>query len=48
MASAVEAELSGLFHNAQEALSMRMVLEDLGHPQPTTPIKTDKPTRKEL
>jgi hypothetical protein len=40
-ASAAEAELSALFLNAQEAKVIRLVLEELGHPQPPTPIHID-------
>ena len=41
MASAAEAEVGALYMNAQLALPMRITLEELGHPQPPTPIKTD-------
>ena len=44
MASAAEAELGALYTNAQEALPMRQCLEELGHKQPATPIKTDNST----
>ena len=44
VASAAEAETSGLFHNAQTGLSVRQILHDLGHPQPATPLKTDNST----
>ena len=40
-ASAAEAELGALFLNAQEAKIMRITLEELGHPQPPTPIHID-------
>ena len=46
VASATEAETGGIFHNAQMAISIRQVLETLGHPQPTTTIKTDNTTAK--
>lgn len=39
VASYEEAEVAGIFHNAQTALSICTILEDLGHPQPPTPIK---------
>ena len=41
MASATEAEVGALFHNAQDACPLRHTLEFLGHPQPATPIQTD-------
>ena len=41
MASAAKAEVSALYINAQEALSIRQCLIELGHPQPATPMKTD-------
>ncbi len=43
-ASAAEAELGALFLNAQEAKIMRLVLTELGHPQPPTPIHIDNTT----
>ena len=42
VASAAEAETAGVFHNAQIVLPIRRILEALNHPQPPTPIKTDK------
>jgi len=44
VASAAEAEIAGVFHNAQVALEIRRILEVLNHPQPPTPIKTDNST----
>ena len=44
MASAAEAELGALYTNTQEALTMRQCLEELGHNQPATPLKTDNST----
>ena len=44
MASAAEAELGALFHNAQVTEPIRACLEELGHPQPQTPLKTDNST----
>ena len=44
VSSAAEAELAGLFHNAKEACPIRICLEELGHPQPATPIVTDNST----
>lgn len=44
MASAAEAEVGALFMNARLAASMRVTLEELGHSQPATPMKTDNST----
>jgi hypothetical protein len=44
VSSAAEAELAGLFHNAKEACPLRICLEEMGHPQPATPIVTDNST----
>jgi hypothetical protein len=41
MASVAEAEVGGLFHNAQTGCPIRQTLIELGHPQPATPIQTD-------
>jgi hypothetical protein len=43
-ASAAEAELGALFLNAQEAKVLRLILEELGHPQPPIPIHIDNTT----
>jgi hypothetical protein len=43
-ASAAEAELCALFLNAKEAKVMRLTLEELGHPQPPTPIHCNNST----
>jgi hypothetical protein len=48
MSSATEAELGALFINAKTAVSMRHTLEDLGHPQPPTPMQTDNKTANDL
>jgi hypothetical protein len=44
LSSAAEAELGALFHNGNEACPLRICLEELGHPQPPTPIQTDNST----
>ena len=44
MSSAAEAELGGLYIMAREAIWMRVILEELGHKQPPTPIQTDNST----
>ena len=43
-ASAAEAELGALFVNAKEAKIIRLILQELGHPQPPTPIHIDNLT----
>ena len=43
-ASAAEAELGALFMCVQEGRIMRLILEELGHPQPATPINCDNAT----
>ena len=44
MSSAAEAEVAGLFMNAQHAVPIRLTLEDMGHPQPPTQLRTDNLT----
>jgi len=44
MASAAEAEMAGLFMNAQELILVRHALAALAHHQPPTPLKTDNST----
>ena len=44
MSSAAEAELGALYIVAQEAMYIRIILEELGHKQPPTPIQTDNST----
>jgi hypothetical protein len=44
MSSAAEAKLGTLFINAKAAVSIRQTLEELGHPQPWTPIQMDNST----
>ena len=43
-ASAAEAELGALFVNAKEGRIIRLILHELGHPQPPTPIHCDNST----
>jgi hypothetical protein len=42
--SAAEAELGELFLNVQEAKVLQLILVELGHPQPPTPIHIDNTT----
>ena len=44
MKSAAEAEVIALFMNAEELVPLRHCLEEMGHPQPPTPLKTDNST----
>ena len=41
MSSATEAELAALYIMAREAVYIRIILEQMGHKQPATPIQTD-------
>ena len=44
MSSATEAELAALYIVAKECVYIRLVLEEMGHKQPATPIQTDNST----
>ena len=44
MASAAEAELAALFTTSQEMVSLRNTLEEMGWPQPKSPIQVDNST----
>jgi hypothetical protein len=44
MLSAAEAEIGAAFLNAKEGTVLRTTLEELGHPQPPTPLQTDNTT----
>ena len=46
MGSAAEAEVAAIHMNAQEAIPFRICLEELGHKQPATIIRTDNQTAK--
>jgi hypothetical protein len=48
MASAAEAEVGAAFHNAQEACALRTLLEELGYPQPATPLVIDNQVAKNI
>jgi hypothetical protein len=41
MASATKAELAALFITAREAAYIQIILQELGHAQPATPLQTD-------
>ena len=44
MVSVAEAEVAGLFINANKAIPITHTLIKMGHPQPPTPLKTDNTT----
>jgi hypothetical protein len=44
MSSATEAEIGAVFINATEGPVLCTTLEELGHPQPPTPLEIDKTT----
>eukprot|EP00957_Ditylum_brightwellii_P183566 13982427-Ditylum_brightwellii.AAC.1 len=44
MASTTEAEIGVLFINARKGEELRLALEEMGHPQPPTPVMTDNST----
>ena len=44
MGSAAETEIGASYMNAQESLPIRVCLEEMGHPQPPTPIQVDNTT----
>jgi hypothetical protein len=46
MASATEAELAALFITAREAVHIRIILMELGHKQPATPLQTNNAMTK--
>jgi hypothetical protein len=41
LSSAIDAKLGALFYNGKDAAMLQTTLEDMGHPQPATPIQTD-------
>jgi hypothetical protein len=41
MASAMEAKLGALFHNARDSIPLRTTLIKMGHDQEATPMQTD-------
>ena len=48
MSSASEAETAALFLNCKAAIPLRIALEELGHPQPKTPVITDNTSAEGL
>jgi hypothetical protein len=41
MSSATKAKLAGLYVMAKKAIYIRIILDELGHMQPPTPLQTD-------
>ena len=44
VSSAAEAEIAATFENCKEAVMIRTTLQELGHPQPPTPVQVDNTT----
>jgi hypothetical protein len=44
MSSAAESKIGSVFLNAKEATILRTTLEEVRHPHPSTPLKTDNTT----
>ena len=44
MSSATEDELGALYINARKGVEIRNILQEMGHPQPPTPMQTDNST----
>ena len=44
VASAAKAKLGALFRNGQDGIIFRLTLENMGHPQPKTPVHCDNAT----
>eukprot|EP00957_Ditylum_brightwellii_P085263 6484506-Ditylum_brightwellii.AAC.1 len=48
MSSSAEAKVGALFINSKAAVGLRTALQEMGHPQPPTPIMTDNSTASEI
>ena len=48
MPSASEAETASLFLNCKAVIPLRTALEEMGHPQPKTPVVTDNSSAERL
>ena len=46
MSSAAKAELGAMYINARKAVEERIILEEMGHKQPATPVQVDNSTAK--
>ena len=44
MTSAADAEIGALYINTRQVVPTRYLLEEMGHPQPPTPVQTDDTT----
>ena len=44
MASASEAELDAMFYNPRKAITLRIILEEMVHPQPPTNVTANNST----
>jgi hypothetical protein len=44
MLSAAEAEFGATLYNCKEAIPLCVSLDELGHPQPATPVQVDNST----
>ena len=44
LGSAAEAEIGATYINGQEAVPIRTLLRELGHPQPAIPVQVDNST----
>jgi hypothetical protein len=44
LSSAAEAEIGALFENCKKATILRTTLDEMGYPQPATPVQTDNST----
>ena len=48
MSSAAEAKIGALYINAQKGVEERIILEEMGHIQPPTPVQTDNMTAESI
>ena len=48
MASAAETEIVSSYINGTETVPIRTTLEEMGHPQPPTPVQADNSTAEGL
>jgi hypothetical protein len=48
MSSTAEAEIGGLYINAQKGVEEHNILEEMGHLQPPTPVQTDNLTKDSI
>ncbi len=46
MSSAAEAKLGAMYINARKAFEERIILQEMGHEQPATPVQVDNSTAK--